>query len=49
MDTVPRHFDKVFNNVSSRTDNVNCSGKCIDCMMCYTINNKTTQIIEEMK
>ena len=49
MDTVPRHFDKVFNNVSSRTNNVNCSGKCIDCMMCYTINNKTTQIIEEIK
>ena len=49
MKEVPKHFDKVFNNVSNDSDKVNCKGKCIDCMMCYTIGNKTQQIVEVMK
>ena len=46
---LPKHFDKVFNNVSKHTDKVNCSKKCLECMMCYTLGNKTTQIIEVKK
>ena len=46
---VPKHFDKVFNNVSKPSDNVNCNAKCLDCMMCYTIGNNTKQIIEVKK
>ena len=46
---LPKHFDKVFNNVSKDSSNVNCSRKCIECMMCYTIDNPTTQIIEVIK
>ena len=46
---LPKHFDKVFNNVSKDSSNVNCSKKCIECMMCYTIDNPTTQIIEVIK
>ena len=46
---VPKHFDKVFNNVSKDSSNVNCSKKCLECMMCYTLGNKTTQIIEVIK
>ena len=46
---LPKHFDKVFNNVSKHTDEVNCSKKCLECMMCYTLGNKTTQIIEVIK
>ena len=49
MKQVPKHFDKVFNNVSNESSKVNCKGKCIDCMMCYTIGNKTQQIVEVMK
>ena len=46
---VPMHFDKVFNNVSKKQENINCSGSCADCMMCYTVGNKTEQIIEQIK
>ena len=46
---VPMHFDKVFNNVSKKQENINCSGKCSDCMMCYTVGDKTEQIIEQIK
>ena len=46
---LPKHFDKVFNNVSKHSNNVNCSRKCIECMMCYTIDNPETQIIEVIK
>ena len=46
---LPKHFDKVFNNVSKHTSLVNCSKKCLECMMCYTLGNKTTQIIEVKK
>ena len=47
--TVPKHFDNVFNVVNSDLPSVNCTGKCIDCMMCYTQGNKTKQIIEKIK
>ena len=46
---LPKHFNKVFNNVSKDSSIVNCSKKCIECMMCYTIDNPTTQIIEVKK
>ena len=46
---LPKHFDKVFNNVSKHTSDVNCNKKCLECMMCYTLGNKTTQIIEVIK
>ena len=46
---VPIYFDKVFNVVSSSTTMVNCSGNCIDCMMCYTQGNKVEQIVEKIK
>ena len=46
---LPKYFDKVFNNVSKPTNDVNCSKKCLECMMCNTLGNKTTQIIEVIK
>ena len=46
---LPKHFDKVFNNVSSWTNDVNCEGKCLDCMKCYTLGETTTQITEAIK
>jgi len=49
MTSVPRHFDKVFNNVTEKSDQVNCHQKCKDCMMCYTIGNQTKQIVEVVK
>ena len=50
--SVPKHFDKVFNVVShgnSRDYEINCEGKCIDCMKCYSLNDTTEQIIEKIK
>ena len=46
---VPKYFDKVFNVVEQDGDNVNCHGKCIDCMKCYDVNDKTKQIVEIIK
>ena len=46
---LPRHFNKVFNVVSKKQENINCSGKCSNCMMCYTVGDKTEQIIEQIK
>ena len=46
---LPKYFDKVFNNVSKDSSIVNCSKKCIEGMMGYTIDNPTTQIIEVIK
>ena len=46
---VPAHFDKVFNVVENFSNDVNCDGKCLDCMMCYTQGNKVEQIIEKIK
>lgn len=49
MKSVPRHFDKVFNNVTKEDETVNCHSSCIDCMMCYTLGDKTQQIVEVVK
>ena len=47
--SVPKHFDKVFNVVSHGNNEINCEGKCIDCMKCYNVNDTTEQIIEKIK
>jgi len=51
MDYVPTGFDKVFNVVTEAQDSssINCKGKCINCLMCYDVKNKTEQIIERIK
>ena len=48
--TVPKGFDKVFNNVSS-DNGTNCHGKCIDCLKCYKFSksHKNNVIIEKIK
>ena len=46
---VPKHFDKTFNVVSKKTASVNCEGKCIDCLKCYNLKDKTKQIVEVIK
>jgi len=48
LETVPKYFDKTFNNVQEdlKKDKQNCSGqKCRDCLLCYKFD--TTQIIVE--
>ena len=37
----PKHFVKVFTGYSKDTKikNINCKGKCVDCMLCYSDNN----------
>jgi len=45
---VPEHFDKVFNVISKDDKKINCTGKCKDCMLCYSMNN-TKQIYEKKK
>ena len=49
VEDVPKHFDKTFNNVSTEQDIINCNGKCLDCMMCYTVGNKVKNIVERKK
>jgi hypothetical protein len=49
MKKVPKHFHKVFNNVTNKSDKINCIGKCIDCLKCYNLKDKTEQIIEAVK
>tara|TARA_R100000700_G_C3178959_1_gene155030 strand:- start:5732 stop:6328 length:597 start_codon:yes stop_codon:yes gene_type:complete len=49
MKSVPKHFDKVFNNVTRDGETVNCHSKCLDCMKCYTLEDKTQQIVEVVK
>ncbi len=49
---LPKYFDKVFNNITddySGDMSSNCDRKCIECMMCYTLDDKTTNIIERIK
>ena len=46
---LPKYFDKTFNNVTTDSQDINCDGKCQDCMRCYTIGNKTQTIIEKAK
>jgi len=51
LDTPPKYFDKVFNNVwkDSFTDQQNCTGqKCIDCLKCYK-KDTTNVIVEAVK
>ena len=49
MQNVPKNFNKVFNNVSNNSNKINCKGKCIDCLKCYNLKDKTKQIIEKIK
>ena len=50
IETLPKYFDKTFNNVTKDFDNtkVNCFGKCQDCLVCYKHNN-INQIVEYIK
>ena len=48
----PKHFHKVFNNVSpdNLTSQQNCTGqKCRDCMLCYSKSSGCNVIIEGVK
>jgi len=37
---LPKHFDKVFTAHNKKTiADINCHGKCKDCLLCYTFNN----------
>jgi len=50
MKKIPLYFDKTFNVITKDSDiKPNCTGKCKDCMICYTKNSKETQIIEVLK
>ena len=49
---LPLYVNKTFNNVSKDYTNkneVNCKGKCINCLKCYTITDTTRHIIEYIK
>ena len=46
---LPRFFDKVFNNVTFDSKTINCHRKCVECMMCYDLTDKTTIIVEKVK
>jgi len=49
--TPPKHFDRVFNNVSyeHKPDEQNCTGqKCKDCLLCYR-HDTTNVIVEAVK
>jgi|TARA_B100000073_G_C23650959_1_gene540569 hypothetical protein len=50
MNKIPLYFDKTF-NVITKDSNIkaNCSGKCKDCMICYTLDSKEKHIIEVIK
>ena len=49
MAAPPKGFDRTFNNVTSHPDE-NCTGqKCKDCLLCYTVGNNVTTIIEKVK
>ena len=45
----PKHFNKIFNNVTINSKAVNCSRKCNDCRKCYDLKNTTQTIIELTK
>ena len=46
---LPTYFDKVFNNVTFDSETINCHRKCVECMMCYDLTDKTTTIVEKVK
>jgi hypothetical protein len=50
MDTPPRFFDRVFNNVTDKYEGeANCTGqKCKDCLLCYKWHT-TDVIVEHVK
>ena len=51
LETIPKHFDKVFNNVSfeNHQDRQNCTGQqCKDCLACYKFGG-TDIIVEAVK
>ena len=47
--TVPKYFDKVFIVQTKKNNKTNCFGGCIDCLKCYTKEDTTTHIYEEIK
>lgn len=50
LEKVPAYFDKTFNVIDKKSKiRANCSGKCKDCMICYTLGSKEKQIIEVLK
>jgi len=50
MKKIPLYFDKTFNVITKDSDiKPNCMGKCKDCMICYTLGSKETQIVEVLK
>ena len=51
---VPEHFDRIFSVYTKpfakrHGININCDGKCAECMLCYTPNNGITHINELVK
>ena len=49
--SVPKHFDKIFNNVTGDNfkERQNCTGqKCIECMQCYK-HDGASVIVEKTK
>ena len=46
---LPKHFDKVFVVQSKKDNKTNCFGSCIDCLKCYTKEDTSTHIYEEIK
>lgn len=51
---LPAHFDKVFNVYTKpfaerHGIDINCTGKCADCMLCYDRHNGVTHINELVK
>ena len=51
LESVPKYFDKTFNNVQEdlNIDKQNCSGqKCRDCLLCYKLDSTNT-IVEKVK
>ena len=46
---LPKHFDKVFIVQRQKNDKTNCFGACMDCLKCYTKEDESTHIYEEIK
>jgi hypothetical protein len=52
MKRPPKHFDRTFNNVLEHeyVERQNCTGQqCKDCLLCYTVGNGVTTIVEKVK
>lgn len=49
MTKPPKYFDKVFNNITDKDAEANCTGqKCIDCLECYDLDGANV-IVEHVK